>query len=213
MPVWAQMLPKDDWYDALYAYIETIINRYRNHPALGSWQLENEALLKDFGHCLDNDYSHERLRREFKLIKDLDDKHPVIMTLSDSWGLPWRQPKPDLYAISLYRQNHNKGSYNYSRRGPWFYRGRATAIRLIKQRRTFIHELQAEPWPDCPITEAPLEKQLELMSPEKLKENIAFAMRTNLYPIDLWGLEWWYWLRLKHDYPSIWKVVQEMVNS
>lgn len=212
MPEWASQLPKAEWYAALFAYIEVVVRRYKDHPALSSWQLENEALLKTFGHCPDQDYSHTRLRHEFELVKRLDPKHPVVMTLSDSWGLPWHQPKPDAYAMSLYRQNFNKGRYNYSTRPSAFYRARAALTQLLKRRPVFIHELQAEPWPHMPITEMPLEEQLKLMNPERLKENMVFGLSTALRPLDLWGLEWWYWLRQEHDYHALWLTVHDNIT-
>jgi hypothetical protein len=213
MPDWGRELPKQEWLPALMRYIETTVRRYRHHPALHSWQLENEALLKSFGYCPDSDYDRGRLQAEYRLVKQLDPDHPVIMTLSDSWGLPWRRPTPDIYAMSLYRQTLNRrGASVESRRGPSFYRARAWLIKFLKRRDIFIHELQAEPWTAGPITETPLEEQLSLLPPERLEANIQFAVATKLHPIDLWGLEWWYWLRESHEYDGMWEAARESVQ-
>lgn len=214
MPPWAQKLDKQEWYPALFTYIETVIKRYRKHPALQSWQLENEALLKSFGHCVDQDYNPQRLIKELQLVKKLDPDHPVIMTLSDSWGLPWRPPQPDMYAMSLYRTTINqRGNYVFSKRPPQFYQLRALAITLLRRRSTFIHELQAEPWLHSGITTTPLTDQLNVLSPENLRKNILFAVRTGLRPIDLWGLEWWYWMRESHSHPEYWETVRKTLQS
>lgn len=134
------------------------------------------------------------------------------MTLSDSWGLPWRAPKPDAYAMSLYRQTINKkGQFAYSARGPWFYKTRAYLIQAVRNRPVFIHELQAEPWVKQAITLVPPDQQLQLMDAARLQGNIAFARQTSLQPIDLWGLEWWYWLRVTHNQPAIWQAVQQAI--
>lgn len=209
MPKWALGLPKEEWYKALNNYLTVVVKRYKNHPALVSYQLENEALLKDFGDCKDRDYSRERLATELALVKRLDPKHPVAMTLSDSWGLPFRAPKPDIYAMSLYRVTLNrKGKYVYSKRPPIFYRARAWAIRTLKHRPVFIHELQAEPWLSGAIKDFKVEEQLRHMTRGQIRKNIAFARRTGMDPIDLWGLEWWYWLNTTRDNHAIWTYIQ-----
>lgn len=212
MPDWAKKLPKDKWYEALFAYIRTVVERYKDHPALASWQLENEALLKDFGYCEDGDYSHLRLRTEYEIAKDTDPVHPVIMTLSDSWGLPWRRPHPDRYAMSLYRITINKkDTYVYSKRPAVFYRFRVLFIRLLKNRGCFIHELQAEPWLKTALTESSIEEQLKRMNPPMLKNIIRYAQKTGQNPIDLWGLEWWYWLKAQ-GHPQLWNFAKTIVK-
>ena len=102
LPDWAHGMSKSQWQPKLMNYIEAVVKRYKDHPNLVSWQLENEARLKNFGHCVDKDYSPKRLKAEFKLVKKLDSKHPVIMSLSNNWGLPARGPFPDLFGISVY---------------------------------------------------------------------------------------------------------------
>lgn len=214
MPEWAQDLPKDAWYKALFEYIAVVVKRYKDHPALQSWQLENEALLKEFGYCVDQDYSHARLKKEFALIKKIDGQHPVIMTLSDSWGLPFRNPTPDAYAMSLYRITINiNGEYRYSSRPALFYCMRRWLIKVTKRRSTYIHEMQAEPWLKKAIRDVPVAEQLPYMNPELLQEIVTFAKKTGSNPIDLWGLEWWYWLKVKHKKPELWNTVKQLTGQ
>lgn len=212
LPAWAAELPKGEWYQALNDFIETIVKRYQSSPAIVSWQLENEALLKKFGHCPDQDYNRDRLVAELKLVKRLDPNRPVIMTLSDSWGLPWRRPQPDAFGLSLYRTTINSaGQYSYSKRPALFYKLRAALIKALRGKPVFIHELQAEPWLPHSLRKSTIEEQLALMSPEILKTNLDFAVRTGLAPIDLWGLEWWYWLR-QQGHPEVWQAVSEALK-
>ncbi|MEQ1666389.1 MAG: beta-galactosidase, partial [Bdellovibrionales bacterium] len=173
MPEWAKELPKSEWYQALFDFITVVVKRYKDHPALESWQLENEALLKEFGDCHDRDFSHKRLQKELELVKNLDDKHPVIMSLSDSWGFPFKKPIPDIYAMSLYRITLNKKSkYSTSSRPSRFYKLRSLVIGAVRNKPVFIHELQAEPWLPNSILESSIEEQLEYMNPEILTANI-----------------------------------------
>lgn len=212
MPEWARELSKDEWYSALYAYIRVVVERYKDHPALESWQLENEALLKSFGYCSDQDYSHKRLQNELEIIKSIDPNHAVIMTLSDSWGIPCKQPTPDIFAMSLYRITINKkGRYAYSKRPALFYRIRGHIISLFKKRPVFIHEMQAEPWLHTSLSDVPVSEQLEYMNAEIFSQIAYYALATKLQPIDLWGLEWWYWLKTKHHNDTMWAAVKDII--
>ena len=187
MPDWAKVLPAQEWHAALLQYIEIVVTRYQNHPALVSWQLENEALLQSFGDS-SGDFDRARLRREFALVKTLDKVHPVIMTLSDSYGIPVHAPKPDAFAMSIYRITMNqKGQLKYSKRPALFYRLRALVIFVLRWRGVFIHELQAEPWESKAITQVPRAQQLAQMGTQRLTKNVHFAKSTGMNPVDLWG--------------------------
>ncbi len=212
MPPWAVDKPKEEWYRALYDFNEAVITRYKNHPALHSWQLENEPLLKSFGYCPDKDFSRGRLRSEFRRLKALDRHHPVVMTLSDNWGLPWRAPKPDVYAHTIYRITGSRGSRVVRNPLPsWFYRLRGEVIRLFWGRPVFIHELQAEPWVHQSIMEVPLDEQLRQCDPKTLRHNLVFARRTGQSPVLLWGLEWWCWLKATHGDSMALETIKDLV--
>ncbi len=208
-PAWTKEMPEKEWQAALLEFIQATVLKYRNHPALISWQLENEALLKTFGQ--NGDYSRERLNSEFKLVRKLDSKHPIIMTTSDSWGIPVFGPTPDIYGFSVYRYFYDRGRYRHSRRPALYYRIRALLILLIKRRSTFIHELQAEPWGPKATVNLSLEEQVKSMNIKRIKEAICYADKTKLYPIDVWGLEWWYWLKVKHNQSGIWELMKEVI--
>jgi hypothetical protein len=197
MPDWASNLSKDEWYKYLFEFISAVVKRYKNSSALKSYQLENEALLRAFGECKDGDYSRKRLNKELKIIKSLDKKHPVIMSLSNNWGFPVFGPFPDIFGISLYRINYSNGKYRKSIFPVWWYELRAKIINIYTGKPVFIHELQAEPWGPKANHEMSKKQQYESMNPSQLKDNIVFAKQTNLHPIYLWGLEWWFSARDK----------------
>jgi hypothetical protein len=201
-PAWAKELPKEEWQAALLAFIEAVVRRYKTRPNLASYQLENEARLKKFGQ--DGDFDRGRLKAEFKLVKMIDPIHPVLMSVSDSWGIPVFGPRPDAYGFSIYRYFFDRGEYRRSTRPPLFFTVRALLIRLLKWRRVFIHELQAEPWGPRATADMSLQEQLETMSIDRLRETVAFAGRTRLKPVDIWGLEWWFYLKAKHNHQMVW---------
>lgn len=195
-PEWAWQLPKADQDRALLAYVEQVVRRYRSYDCIVSWQLENEALLTSFGER--SGFDRKRLRDEFALIKSLDDR-PVIMTTSTSWGIPLRRPIPDIVGFSYYNVVFNKGRYRRSIFQPWIFKLRAGLIKLMWRRPSFIHELQAEPWGPKNIWEMPIIEQNKSMSSRQLEQNLRLASSTKLFPIDLWGLEWWYWRSQQGD--------------
>lgn len=212
-PDWALNTPSDVWQLALEQFIAEVVNRYKDRSCIVSYQLENEALLKSFGKH--GNFDRKRLRREFKLVKQLDPARPVIMTTSDAWGIPWLGPVPDLVGFSIYRYLYDdkKGTYVASSRSARFYHIRAVLIRLLRWRKTYIHELQAEPWGPKPVPEMSLEEQFKSINPARVKEAIGYARATTLLPADVWGLEWWYWLKTGHDHREIWDYMRSVYKN
>lgn len=210
-PDWAWKLEKAERSKALLRYIQTVVERYRSRDCIVSYQLENEALLRKFGERPEVD--RPRLLQEIALIKKLDPNRPVIMTTSTSWGIPARRPVPDVVGFSYYRILYGKRGYSHALHYPRLDRLRAAGIKLLHSKPSFIHELQLEPWGPKNIWEMPIEEQNKSMSIQHITENIRLARSTKLYPIDLWGGEWWYW-RLKHfDDPNIWHAVQQSIQN
>lgn len=208
-PDWAWQLPKADRDAALLKYTEAVVERYKNEPAIISYQLENEALLESFGERQDVDIN--RLKMEFFWVKRLDPSRPVIMTTSTSWGIPVREPIPDIVGFSYYQVLFSNGSYGRSFHRPWLDRWRSRAIKLLHGKPSFIHELQAEPWGPKNIWEMSREEQNKSMSISQLKKNLSQAQSTGLYPIDLWGAEWWYWLKYKKKSPETWDFLKQSI--
>lgn len=205
-PKWAWQMNKVQRTEALMTYIQTVVNRYKNKSTIISWQLENEALLEEFGERSEVD--RKRLNSEFLLIKQIDSTRPIIMTTSTSWGIPIRQPIPDIIGFSFYQIVYNKGKYNKSFHKPWLDKLRAKIIYILWHKPSYIHELQLEPWGPKNIWEMTNYEQDMSMSPTQIQKNLALAARTKLFPIDLWGGEWWYW-RYINSGEMIWEAVRK----
>lgn len=69
---------------------------------------------------------------------------------------------------------------------------------------TMLIELAAEPWLVEPITDVPVDVQLERMNLETIAETLAYAEKTRFSRQYLWGGEWWFWLR-QQGHPEIWE--------
>ena len=216
-PKWISINSKtgDLWEPKLFNYMKTVVDRYKTNPALGTYELENEFFMEIFGEC--KDFTKERLIKEFEMVKQWDPSHPVIISRSNNWvGIPVSDPVPDRYAISVYKRVWDaaitKRYFEYPL-PPWFYAALAGAGELWSGKDMIIHEMQAEPWaPNFKVVpEISVEEQFKSLNPERLGDRIQYAKDTGMRTIDLWGAEWWYWLKEKGGDASVWNVVKEAV--
>lgn len=209
-PDWAWQLNTIERSKALLQYVQIVVERYRDQPVIVSYQLENEALLQNWGER--SDVNRQRLQQEYQLVKRLDPRRPIIMTTSTSWGIPIRQPIPDSVGFSFYHTLYRDGAYHKSLLYPWVHRLRKYAIRLIHNKPVFIHELQLEPWGPEAIWKMTNEEQAKSMNPQQIAQNITLARAIRARPIDLWGGEWWYW-RLQQGDDTIWQAVKTALDN
>ena len=114
----------------------------------------------------------------------------------------------DVEGVSLYRDVWNRffGYITYPL-PPSFYAHKATLLRPWVSH-LIISELQLEAWTPKGILNVPLETQLTLVTPEKMKEHLEYAKRTGISEIYTWGVEWWWYLRIK-GYPQLWETARE----
>lgn len=210
-PDWAWKLSKEKRTEALLKYIETVVERYKDRRCIISWQLENEALLKRFGKRPEVD--RKRLRTEFALVRELDPTRPIIMSTSNSWGVPVRKPMPDIIGFSYYTVIFRNKSYHHTVHRPWIHRLRKRWIQYWWSRPCFVHELQCEPWGPTSIWKMSLTEQDASMNTYQIEKNITDAQKIGMYPIDLWGAEWWYWRLHVRDDPSIWHAVRAAIQN
>ncbi len=189
----------------LLAFEETLLNRYKNHPEIIMWQVENEPFL-DFGHCPNFDLS--LLDDEIALVKRIDTSKPVLTTANGELSL-WYQPagKGDVFGTTLYRDLWSKrlGRYITYPIGPNFFIAKEWLVRALTDQTNFIIiELEAEPWASGWVADTSLPEQFRTMDEHKLVANIEYAKQVGFPEIYLWGAEWWYWLKVSKDYPAVW---------
>lgn len=215
-PAWANDLKGHEWKQALYAYMEVVIKRYENHPALESWQLENESFNEWFGDCDLPDRT--RIQEELALVKRLS-KKPVWMSLSDQHGLPWNGPPPDAYGYSIYRFTYSsqgllQDQYIWYPTPVWYHRLRAELVKLRwNDIPLFIHELQLEPWGPDSTEKLSVEEQNRSMSVDQIRQNTYFARQVGFKDIYTWGGEWWYWRKEKFGDYSMWDAIKREIEA
>ena len=209
IPAWAQALSVREQHTELLAMLWTVVERYRNHPAVAGWQLENEPFVWWFGHCPAPDPS--LLQAEQNLVRSLTNK-PIVIT--DSGELSsWRRAIGfgDAFGTTIYRVTWNYWlGYGYYPLPPGYYRFKAR-LWGVDPADVLITELQAEPWtPGRSMVEVPLAEQFRAMDLQRFQDNLLFARQTGFGDVYLWGAEWWYWLKEKQGHPEFWEAARKL---
>lgn len=198
-PPWVSGLTRDMRQAKILKLIKAEVEYFKKFPAILSWQVENEPLLR-YGVCdKASSLTLKLLKKEIEIVKNQDSR-PVVVTDSgelSSWlntlGLA------DNFGTTLYRQVWDKylGNFQFPL-PPAFYTLKDQLVRTIlgKKGSTYVMELQAEPWlPERKrADEMALDEQLRLAPVSKLNEYILYAKQTNFSEIYLWGVEWWYYM-------------------
>lgn len=212
MPAWAVNEPQSEWQPQLETFITQVVQRYKNSPALDSYQLENEFLLKGFGTC--TNFDRNRLISEYDLVKKLDPKRTLIVSRSNNAiGFPVGKPTPDEFGVSIYKRVWSApiGRYLEYPFPAWFYAFLAGGQKIITGKDMIIHEMQAEAWgPNGKnLTEISLDEQNKSFNAERFEGRLKMINGTGMHEAYLWGAEYWYY-RLVHEHdPSVWNVAKD----
>ncbi len=197
----------------LINFEKNVVERYKNNSALKYWQVENEPFLK-FGECPALDVN--LLDQEIATVRATDPSRKVIITDSGELSLWFNAAsRADVFGTTMYRTIYNAkyGYYTYPI-GPRFFQFKYLMNKIFaKQDNAIVIELQAEPWIAGWTTGQPLEKQFESMNVPKLQENVSFARQVGFPEIYLWGVEWWYWLKVQNNHPELWDAAKTMFNN
>lgn len=212
-PSWVNTAaPVSQWQPQLEQFMTAVINRYRDNPALSSYQLENEYFLKGFGDC--TNFSRSRLVSEYNLIKQDDPTHPIIVGRSNNdLGWPVGEPTPDEFGISVYKRVWSPpvGRYFEYPFPAWYYAFLAGWQKIFTGKDMILDELQAEAWPPHgqAITATSLAEQNKSMNATRLEARFKYGEATGMKTIYAWGAEYWYYRLIKLHDPSLWHVAQQ----
>ena len=199
--------------EKLLTFEDVVIKRYKNnHPEIERWQVENEPFL-DFGIC--SKVNPDLLDAEIAQVRKLDSTRPIVVTDSGELSL-WVQAakRADVFGTTMYREVYSQemGHWRYPI-GPNFFKIKQLIISLFaNQKNAVIIELQGEPWVGGWTTSAPIETQLASMNPAALEDNVSFAKKTGMNEIYLWGVEWWYWMKVTQNNPTLWESARTFIK-
>ena len=199
-PDWAQDISTQERNASQLRYMETVINRYKNSPAITTWQVENEPFLAVFAFDYCGELDTDFLDTEIDLVRQLDPTRPILVTDSGNLGT-WSgaYSRGDLFGTSVYVHFWNPELGQFRTLLPsWFYRVKDNLMALrYGEKPTYLIELSAEPWLLEPIVDVPLDIQFTRMNLEKFEDILTYAKGTRYQMQYLWGAEWWYWLHLQ----------------
>jgi hypothetical protein len=212
IPAWASVSDQKR-KASLMRFIDTIVKRYKNYPAIKYWQIENEPFLP-FGICpaLDVDL----LDSELNLVRSEKTGKPIIVTDSGELSLWVRAAsRADVFGTTMYRTIYKQGlGYFDYPIGPRFFQFKALLNKIFAhQENNVVIELQAEPWISGYTTNEPLTEQFKSMDSARLANNVSFARKVGFPEIYLWGAEWWYWLKVNQGHPELWDTAKNLFNN
>lgn len=213
-PQWA-LDKKDENYEKkkLLEFLKIVVGRYKNNPALYAWQVENEPFLPFGENC--PLFGGGFLDRELSAVRKADPNHPVIVTDSGELSLWVRAARrADIFGTTLYRTvwQESIGYYTYPFPPGFFRVKRAITELFVGKRSAIVSELQAEPWgpyENYDYDLYPLAQQLEHFDVKTFREHIEYARQAGFDEFYLWGVEWWYWLKLQ-GHPEIWNEAKKL---
>lgn len=215
IPDWVRDQVWEEQKAAQLTYMQKVVERYRDSPAVVMWQVENEPYLSVFAfeHCgeLDEDF----LREEVAFVRSLDASRPILVTDSGNLGT-WFSAYElgDVFGTSVYVHfwNPELGQFR-TVLPPWFYRAKEGLVALWHgEQETVLIELSAEPWLVEPIVDVPIDVQFTRMNPEKFADILLYAEGTRYQQQYLWGAEWWYWLLLQGE-EEMWNMGLELFQE
>lgn len=209
-PDWVKPLSQNDYERILLEYLDTVVLRYRTHPALERWQVENEPLFP-FGKCPKSNFA--LVKKEIAHVKMHDSVHPVQLTVSGEQQL-WVSVAgyADVLGTSMYRRVALPNGWRVTFPLPArLYGLQALSVSYLTQQ-VVISELQAEPWLTQQYTDYTPAQAAALFTPDELLKNLRYAHTSGIKEISLWGVEWWYYLKQNGE-PALWQSAQEFLRD
>ncbi len=217
VPEWAMTLEGQAYEDELFEYVQTVVERYKDSPAIESYQIENEAANNVFGEC--DKYDPDLLEREIKFVRKLDPDATIITNASSQNGHTLRGPVSftDKVGFSIYHNAHfeafgHQYGWRYLFPSHW-HSWKAGLIGGLKDVDIFVHELQAEPWGPEATVNLSIEEQNKTMNPKQLRAIINYTEQSGIKEMHLWGAEWWYWRLTEFDDKELWNTVKDIFNE
>ena len=214
-PSWAENMSREYWEQELLEYIKRTVNRYKDNSNIIAWQIENEPFLSSyFGKCPAT--KEELLDKEIGLVRKMDDR-PVIIT--DSGELSFWIPasgRADIFGTTMYKDTYsqNLNSYvHYPITTGFFHFKKNVADIFTEPQDWIVIELQAEPWGPKLYHKLSAQERRKTMTPGKMEEMVEFAGNSGFKKLYLWGVEYWYWEKVKNNNPKYWQKAKQLFKE
>lgn len=217
IPDWALAKTEAEQKEAQLVYIDHVFATFKDHPAVAAWQVENEANLRSFMKCRGNDNTF--VKKEIDRIREKEQTRatprPIVTTESGELTT-WMTfaMNADQIGFSVYRVVRQPSGwvFRYTLVPPWFYERKAMLLSwLIKK--TYVSEFQMEPWATTDIRQATQADNDQTFSVADVDKHFDYAERMGYQDIDLWGAEWWYWMKTQQGNADYWNAIKKRVNT
>lgn len=212
-PFWADKLSEPEKQEKILNIISKSVERYKNIENLYLWQVDNEPFLP-FGECTSTDKSF--LDREITTVREADPFHQIMVTDSGELSIWVRAAKrADIFGTTMYRIIYKEpiGYLKYPLPPRFFWLKANITHLFFPGKPIIVSELQTEPWGPKLIYDLSLEEQEKSMSIKQFHENIEYAKKVGFPENYLWGVEWWYWLKVKHNCSEFWNAALEVLKE
>jgi len=214
IPNWAENLEKKEQEEKVLNIIRQIVLRYKDNETIKYWQVENEPFFP-FGKC--PPFDKRFLEEEINLVRFLDPEKKLIISETGEYSTWFKSARyGDIVGHTLYRKvwfMEIKRYVSYRLIPPVFYNRKAWLIDKLFDKKVICIELQAEPWGPELAYLISLDEQNKTMNIERFKDIIEFSRNTGIDTFYLWGTEWWYWMKEKHNDSQIWDESKKLFIS
>jgi len=214
IPDWVAQLSVDEREKALQEYMTEVVKRYKNYQIIDTWQVENEPFLA-FGACPAR--GDNFLSNEVSLVKTLDSTRPILTIDSGELGSWYKSVKSgDIFGTTMYRRVYNRifGQINYHL-PPNFFILKEKIVRFLLgdyNKKFIVAELAVEPWLKQPFYELSIAQQLKAFDLAYFKDTIQYAKAAGFDEYYLWGVEWWYYLKM-NGHTEIWNEAKKLFSE
>lgn len=222
-PQWVKELDTHVRDQKQLEYVTKVVERYKDHPALVSWQVENEpTFFGSFGDC--GYFDQSIFPKEVELVRSLDEKHEITSTVSGELSL-WHVPaKVNALGTSVYRTVLTpwgmRWHYPYLLLPPWFYHRKESLLQALSfgrrlfsvPMRMYISEFQMEPWTNGDIATSTQEEREKTFDTNAMQDHIDYLFQLRADTVLVWGVEWWYWMKEKQHDSRYWDLGKELFS-
>jgi hypothetical protein len=213
IPLWARDLETEAQKEKILNFIQTTVERYKDREVIKKWQVENEFFLTSYAkeYCL-QDLKADFLKQEIELVNEIDSSRPILLTDSgelSSWRKSYKYGDSFGTTMYLYVANRIFNDIRFPIPASFYNLKLWTWEKVYGKKDSILIELSIEPWLTKPIIQASIYEQLNKMNVDRAETIVNYASKTNFKEQYLWGVEWWYYLKLK-SYPDIWDFVKEL---
>ena len=216
---WQEMRDDSARKDALLSYVDRTVSELKSYKSIKYWQVENEATFP-FGTCTSIPNLSETLKKEVEIVRKNDSREVLIQDSGEGGFWIPSIKIGDYLGISMYRKvwfdlfgmmTSNSFALKYPV-GPAFYKIKAFILGIPLER-IKATEVQAEPW--GPVRNYILRQDEvdKTMSQADFEGIFEFTAESGFDEFHLWGVEWWYHMKEKHNNSFYWDTAISKISQ